>query len=504
MFIFNFISKKKEIQKHQQREYNKKVKKTERNLDKTIAIEKRTVSLQEDFNIKVENFSQEVKEFQKKVEENQKLQSQLQEKELFLNERERDLDKNKKDLDERIEANRKEEMTLHIRSETIKQEEKRLNKKDRDLDDERENIKNERENIKEKEKKSKIAEEKAEKSKEKYDEKYKEAESSKKNYEDKIKDLETREKECKINEADIRKRLEDLITKESNFATQEETLRKEFEEKQSKWEEERVEIETKLNEKIKEYDRKMADIDAMSETLDNINFDDSEDGRKAKIVVKEAIRVGIGTLEDTLQKFKELDEKYASGTFKGFSVPIDEISQTNEELKTQYEGIKNHAESLEDMDNLFDTWIEKIETCIAEADKNYKSHYFAESYRKSVEGLAYCQGYIDMVNIFNDFSGNSQSDDSQTDDVEWFDYYEFLFGEEFDDLGDISNIKIEVIKKQYRKMVKEYHPDKAPEYKKEEYEYKMKKLNEIWEILKDENRKAEYDKTYYEKKEKFK
>ena len=498
--MFDIFNTKK--RKLQQQEQNEKLKKTEDNLDKTIAMGERAVDLQEDFNIKVENFNQEVKEFQKKVDENQKLQSQLQEKELFLNEREQYLNKSKNDLDERIEANRKEEITLHIRSEEIKKDEMRLNKKDRDLDDERENIKNERENIKEREKKSKNAEEKAEKSKEKYDEKYKEAESSKKEYEDKIKDLETREKECKINEADIKKRWEDLKTKESNFATQEETLRKEFEEKQSKWEEERVEIEAKLNEKIKEYDRKMADIDAMGETLDNINFDDSEDGRKAKIVVKETIRVGIGTLEDTLQKFKELDEKYASGTFKGFSVPIDEISQTNEELKTQYEGIKNHAESLEDMDNLFDTWIEKIETCIAEADKNYKSHYFAESYRKSVEGLAYCQGYINMVNIFNDFSGNSQSDDSQTDDVEWFDYYEFFFEEEFEKYDNVINITIDIIKRQWKKMAKKYHPDRNSGNK--EAEEKFKKLNEIWEILQDENKKAQYDKTYYENKEKFK
>ena len=40
--------------------------------------------------------------------------------------------------------------------------------------------------------------------------------------------------------------------------------------------------------------------------------------------------------------------------------------------------------------------------------------------------------------------------------------------------------------------------------KKEEYEEIMKKLNEILEILQDKNKKGEYDKTYYENKEKFK
>ena len=275
-----------------------------------------------------------------------------------------------------------------------------------------------------------------------------------------------------------------------------------IEEKQSKWKEERADIEAKLNEKIKEYDRKIADIDAMSETLDNVKFDDSEDGRKAKIVVKETIRVSIGTLEDTLQKFKELDEKYASGTFKGFSVPIDEISQTKEELESQYQAIKEHAEASGDIFNL---WVEKIEGCIAEADKNYKAHYFAESYRKAVEGLAYCQGYMDMVNIFNEFSGNYQDDEenSTTGKEEWFDYYEFFFEEEFENLGDIFDIASEQIKKRYRKMAKKYHPDTAPDDKKEEYENIMKKLNEIYEILKNEDKKAEYDRNYYKNKEKF-
>lgn len=51
-------------------------------------------------------------------------------------------------------------------------------------------------------------------------------------------------------------------------------------------------------------------------------------------------------------------------------------------------------------------------------------------------------------------------------------------------------------------MAKKYHPDRNSGNK--EAEEKFKKLNEIWEILQDENKKAQYDKTYYENKEKFK
>ena len=49
-------------------------------------------------------------------------------------------------------------------------------------------------------------------------------------------------------------------------------------------------------------------------------------------------------------------------------------------------------------------------------------------------------------------------------------------------------------------MAKKYHPDTAPDDKKEEYTDKTTHLNEIWEILSDSEKKTEYDNTYREKR----
>ncbi|MDY5951019.1 MAG: DnaJ domain-containing protein [Helicobacter sp.] len=337
---------------------------------------------------------------------------------------------------------------------------------------------------------------KAEESKEKYDALQKEADENKKHYKDKIKDLETREKQCKETESNIETRLQQVKEKEAAFTNKEAELLKSFQDKQDKWEEERKEIEQNLNEKIKEYDRKMADIEAMGETIDNIKFDDSEDGKKAKIVVKEALRASMQTLEDTLHKFRELDEKYASGTFKGFSIPIDEISNTNEELKSYYESIRENAEA-SGFD--FSVWLKKIEDSIIEADKQYKSHLFAESYRACIRGLSYCDGYADMIDIFNSYTGSDEAY-AEDEDSSWCNYYEFFFEEDYDDDMDYTSVRFSELKKQHRKMAKKYHPDTAPEDKRKKYEEIMKKLNEIWEILKDEQRRKEYDDTYHEEK----
>lgn len=503
--MFNFFTKRKSEQKRKQREELKKLKRTERNVAKTLALSKQTLDTLEKSNQnhealnqnhkalqdEIQRFNEEVREFQKKVEENQKLQLELQAKEQLLSQWEEDL-KDKK------EANRKEEMSIHIRKESVKKEEQRLNKKDRDLDQERENIQRERERIKRREEKSDKEVKEAQENKEKYESLQKEAEKSKKHYEDTLQDLEDRESLCKTKEADIERRLREVTEKENAFSIKERELLSAFEESKKKWEEQRAEIEHNLNEKIKEYDRKMADIEAMSETFDTIKFDESEDGKKAKIVVKESIRVGIQTLEDTLHKFKELDEKYASGTFKGFSIPIDEISEANEELRAMYEGVREHIENTKNESGLdFGIWLENIEQCVENADTHYKSHLFAECYRAILEGLTYCKSYMTMVHLFNEFANSGEQEFSAADSQDlWQNHYEFLYEEEYDESTDYTQFDIKDLKRQHKKMAKKYHPDKAPEDKKEEYEEIMKKLNEILEILKDTQARAEYDSTY--------
>lgn len=463
-----------------EREQTKRVKRTERNLSKSVAVNLQTVGLlnesiksENSLQEKISNFNKQVADFQKKVDENQRLQQKLQ------NEKSR-LSSWEEELKNHAEEIRKEELSVHIRSESVKKEELRIGKKDSDLDSERQNIKDERVSMKERISKAEKAEKEYLKEKETYEEK-------KKSYEKKIKDLDSREEKCRVQEEDISKRLSEL-----NISREELNREKEH------WETERAEIENNLNEKIKEYDRKMADMNALKDTLDNSAFDDSEDGKKAKIVVKETIRVATKALEESLQKFKELDEKYSSGTFKGFSIPMDEISLVLEELKNQYAAIKEHAES-SGLD--FSIWLEKIENAILEADKNFKSFLFAECYRNALEGLSYCNGYADIINILNEYAGSADSGyESSTGEPEseWEDYYEFLFGDDYDCNFDYSQVSEKDLKKQYRKMAKKYHPDTAPEDKIDEYTDKTTYLNEIWEVLSDSEKKAEYDKKYAE------
>ncbi len=63
------------------------------------------------------------------------------------------------------------------------------------------------------------------------------------------------------------------------------------------------------------------------------------------------------------------------------------------------------------------------------------------------------------------------------------DYYELL--------GVSRSAKADELKKAYRKLAMKYHPDKNPNDK--ESERKFKEINEAYEILKDEQKRAAYD-----------
>lgn len=65
--------------------------------------------------------------------------------------------------------------------------------------------------------------------------------------------------------------------------------------------------------------------------------------------------------------------------------------------------------------------------------------------------------------------------------------------EYYDTLGvskDASNSKI---KKAYYNLAREFHPDKAPEDKKEEYTQKFQKISEAYEVLGDDEKRKTYD-----------
>jgi len=68
--------------------------------------------------------------------------------------------------------------------------------------------------------------------------------------------------------------------------------------------------------------------------------------------------------------------------------------------------------------------------------------------------------------------------------VQFDDYYKVL--------GVPRNASEEEIKKAYRKLAREFHPDRNPTNK-TEAENKFKKINEAYEVLSDPNKRAQYD-----------
>lgn len=65
------------------------------------------------------------------------------------------------------------------------------------------------------------------------------------------------------------------------------------------------------------------------------------------------------------------------------------------------------------------------------------------------------------------------------------DYYEIL--------GVDKNASEQEIKKAYRKLALKYHPDKAPESKKKEYEGKFKEISQAYRVLSDREKRTQYD-----------
>jgi len=65
----------------------------------------------------------------------------------------------------------------------------------------------------------------------------------------------------------------------------------------------------------------------------------------------------------------------------------------------------------------------------------------------------------------------------------------------YDVLGVDKTCQLKDIKKAYRKLALLYHPDRVPAEKKEESTVKFRQVSEAYEILSDESKRAEYDRS---------
>jgi curved DNA-binding protein CbpA len=393
-----------------------------------------------------------------------KLVAENKEKENILLTREQNIKSSENDIEERKNIVRREEIFLDTRKSEIRKKEQEVSENEKD--------------VKEREEEAQKLKSESEQAKEKYQLLFDELEEQREN-------ISNLEKEAK--------RKNDLATEKETSANaifeKVKTIDDEIKAKEAEFEAKREEIESSLKVKIEEYDRKLEHIKNTQEFIDDIKFDDSEDGKAAKIVVKEAIRQAKKSLADIKTQFDELDEKYCGGTFKGFSTPISEIDKSFEDLKTQYQQIKEHIEANDDLPKSIYKWLDNIEDYINKADTSIKSWEFSEAYRNIVFGLSTCKNYELLLTILNEWGSSGTSNENEdTQSEEFTDWYKIL---------EVSpDATKNEIKKQHRKLAKKYHSDMDTAIdgeQKEEFENKMRLINEAWSILKDDEKRKEFD-----------
>jgi chromosome segregation ATPase len=393
-----------------------------------------------------------------------KLIAESKEKENILLTREQNIKLSENDIEERKNSVRKEEIFIEAHKSEIRRKEQEISENEKD--------------VKERETEAQKVKSESEEAKEKYQKLFDEVEEQREN----IVNLE--------NEA---KRKNDLATEKENSANaifeKAKIIDVEIKTKEAEFEAKIGEIESSLKTKIEEYDRKLEDINNTQEFIDNIKFDDNEDGKAAKIVVKEAIRQAKKSLTDIKTQFDELDEKYCGGTFKGFSTPISEIDKSFGELKVQYQQIKEHIEANEDLPKSIHKWLDSIEDYINKADKSIKSWEFSEAYRNIIFGVSTCKNYEMLLNILNEWgSSETSNEENSMPKEEFIDWYEIL--------EVAPNATKNEIKKQHRKLAKIYHSDldnAINDEEKEEFENKMRLINQAWNILRDDDKRKEFD-----------
>jgi hypothetical protein len=259
---------------------------------------------------------------------------------------------------------------------------------------------------------------------------------------------------------------------------------KELNSNKIQFEKEKSELLLSLNEKIKSNEILSEELNNQKKIYEEMQFELSEEAKEAKIVIKEAIRQAKHNIRETLDNFDELDEKYCEGTFQGFSIPISIIENSFEELKSHYQQIKDHIEANKVLPESINKWLDAIDIYIIKADNSLKSWDFPEAYNNILFGLSTCKNYELLLIILNEWGGNGNNDEG-AENNDFIDWYDIL---------DVDpNATSKEIKKRYKEMVKKYHPDTAPEEKKEEFNQTFILIGRAYEILSDPEKRRIFD-----------
>lgn len=391
-----------------------------------------------------------------------------QTKRLFLK-REIELKNLGRELEERSAKLRKEEIVMETRKSDLRRKEQEWDQKNKEIE-------KERKSIKEREIKSDSIKKEGETEKAKYEKLNAELSTEKEGLNDLEKELNLKLENAKKKSADA-----DAIFEKAKVIDVEIKL------KEEKFEEQRQAIESSLREKHEEVDRRLADLDNVKGIVDDVKFDDSEDGKSAKIVVKEAIRKAKAQLSELVEEFEALNEKYCSGTFKGFSTPITEIDKCFEELKGQFQQIRDYVNSSSSLPSSVNLWLERIEDNILKADTFKKSWEFSEAFRSIIYGLSACQNFELLITILSEWNSGGSADESNEsppdDFVDWYDVMSV------DPLASAEEIH-----KQWKVLMKKYHPDKATnEEEREEFTSRSQNINAAHDVLMDEEKRKAFD-----------
>lgn len=392
------------------------------------------------------------------VEENEKTRTSLSQRDVYLREKEDDLAERRKEV-------RKQEINIVARISEVRRQESDADRQKSDVDRRDKNLDDERADIKKRESAAKKLAEDSRVAKENSDAKQQKMDDQKNRLDEHENDQQIRAKEL-----DARQEKAEAVFKKA------EKVDRDLAEKQSAFDKKCMDIEEGLNAKIEEYDRKIASIESVQGTVDSVKFDSSEEGGRAKIVVQEAIRQAKENLADSVHKFGELQEKYCEGTFRGFSVTIDELDSEFENLRGYRKEIEKYvrASGFESLGKITDA----IDEYLVEADKSRKSWDFPNAYRCICYGVAICENFKLFLEILSETledraaNDDRQGGDTQSDEER---YREIL--------GVSPDATEKEIQKAFRKKAQEWHPDKNPKNKKEECEKKMKEFIEARDAL---------------------